>query len=97
MSKIKFLVEIDSKYVTEESIKASLASQFMNVKHVDFLEDIHSNKKTIGIKLTRKEKTMLSDIIIQTISRCFNGGESVEYKADLEKLNNKILGKKAKK
>ena len=49
------------------------------------------------IKLTRKEKAMLSDIIIQTISRCFNGGESVEYKADLEKLNNKILGKKAKK
>ena len=49
------------------------------------------------IKLTRKEKAILSDIIIQTISRCFNGWESVEYKADLERLNNKILGKKAKK
>ena len=49
------------------------------------------------IKLTRKEKAMLSDIIIQTISKCFNGWESEKYKTDLERLNNKILGKKEKK
>jgi nucleoside recognition membrane protein YjiH len=55
------------------------------------------NETMNEIKLTRKEKAILSDIIIQTISRCFNGGESEKYKADLVKLNNKILGKKVKK
>lgn len=48
MSKIKFLVEIDSKYATVESIKASLASQFINVEYVDFSDGTCNDDETIG-------------------------------------------------